>query len=147
VSDLLTRGIVSAIGRSSRLEALMVVTSVAACALTNLMSNVATANILLPALACVGPLKGEMPLCVLTPVAFSISLALITPIGTPPNAIVLANGRVTVTHLLKVGSVCSGIFLITVLLYSIFVVPLLMSCPLDPSVSGDRAVLDSCGVS
>ena len=89
------------------LTGLTVVASLAACCCTNLMSNVAVANILLPTLACAGPARGKPPLVLLAPVAWAVSLALLFPIGTPPNAIVMANGNVTVIMMAKVSPPCA----------------------------------------
>ena len=89
------------------------------------MSNIASANILLPALACVGPHHGKGPLLVLAPVTMAASLALLFPVATPPNAIVLGNGRVSVQQMLRVGGVVTACCLSTVLLYGLFVTPLL----------------------
>lgn len=89
------------------------------------MSNVAAANILLPSLACVGPTKGKAALYVLAPVALSVSMALLFPMGTPPNAIVLSNGNATLRQMVVVGSVLTVVLLITILCWCFFVLPVL----------------------
>lgn len=109
----------------SSVEALIVSASALTCAATNIMSNVAAANILLPSLACVGPQHGLAPLAVLLPIALSSSLALLFPIGTPPNAIVISNGRVSTLQMLIVGSLCTVLCLSAIIAYGIFVFPLL----------------------
>ncbi len=105
------------------------------------MSNVATANILLPALACIGPKHHMSPLVVIAPVALGTSLALLFPIGTPPNAIVLANGNIQLQQMVKIGAICTVMFLTTILLYCIYVVHLMSDVHDVP-----QSVLDVCGV-
>ena len=115
------------------------IASVVSCMCTNVMSNVAAANVLLPAIECVGPEYNASPLTVVVPVALSISLAFLFPIGTPPNAIVLSNKKVTVNVLFKVGVICTVVFLFSVIFYSQFIMPFIYD---TKHVS--QAVLDSC---
>jgi len=68
--------------------------------LSNLMSNTATANILMP-LAVTMALGNAAELAV--PIAFGCSAAMILPVATPPNAMVYATGRCGVGELRKVG--------------------------------------------
>lgn len=103
------------------------------------MSNVAAANIIFPALACVGPAEQIAPLYVLTPVAIAASLAFLFPIGTPPNAIVLGNKNITTRQMLIVGTICTVLCMSTVLLYSIYICPLIYDVYNVPS-----SVLDEC---
>lgn len=123
------------------LPAITVLATLAACGATNVMSNVATANILLPALACVGPKHHVAPLVVLAPVALGTSLALLFPIGTPPNAIVLANGNVQLGQMARVGAICTALSLAAILLYCLCIMPLVLDISDVP-----QSVLDSCGV-
>jgi solute carrier family 13 (sodium-dependent dicarboxylate transporter), member 2/3/5 len=91
------------------------------------MSNVAAANVLLPSLACVAPHYGKSPLTILMPVTLSISMALLFPMGTPPNAIVLTNKRVNTLQLFRVGCICTIVFLATIILYCIWIMPLIVN--------------------
>lgn len=90
---------------------------------TNIMSNVATSNILLPTLACMGPARNVPPLQLLVPVTMCTSLAMLFPIGTPPNAFIMTNGNVSVTTMAKVGSITTVVFLCTTLIFSTFLLP------------------------
>ena len=85
------------------LVTMTVIVCLIATVMTNLISNVAAANILLPILACAGPRHGHPAIVVLAPVAICTSLAFLLPVGTPPNAIIMANGNVTVTTMIKVS--------------------------------------------
>lgn len=106
-----------------QLPGFITIASILSCMVTNVLSNVAAANVLLPSLACVGPHYGRSPLLVLMPVTLSISLALLFPMGTPPNAIVMTNKRVTTTLLLKFGILCTLCFLTTIILYCTYLMP------------------------
>jgi di/tricarboxylate transporter len=117
------------------LTAFIIVACLFACTVTNFMSNVAAANIIIPPLACVGPRHGYSPVMVLFPVLMSTCLALLFPMGSPCNAIVLANGSVTLMQMVKVGIVATIIFLTTILLYSLYVFPLFSYTKLVPDTA------------
>eukprot|EP01038_Epipyxis_sp_PR26KG_P005699 gene5699-7867_t len=97
ISNLLTSG------HWSSFSELTIVASFAACAITNFMSNIACANILIPSLACIGPSHNYDPLAMLMPVTIAISIALLFPIGSPPNAFALANNNTSVKQMFIVG--------------------------------------------
>ena len=89
---------------------LMIIGSGLLCyALSNFISNTATAALLVPILAVVGtaaaenlaPLGGVAPL--LIGLAMSASLAMILPISTPPNALAHATGMVEQKDMMRVG--------------------------------------------
>ncbi|MCQ2269415.1 MAG: SLC13 family permease [Bacteroidaceae bacterium] len=89
---------------------LMIIGSGLLCyALSNFISNTATAALLVPILAVVGtaaaenlaPLGGVSPL--LIGLAMSASLAMILPISTPPNALAHATGMVEQKDMMRVG--------------------------------------------
>jgi hypothetical protein len=110
-------------------------------AFTNVMSNVATANILLPSIACVGPTRGQHPLVMMMPVALSISLALLLPIGTPPNAIVLSNGNITLKQMATTGALCTIVFMVVNMCYCLFLVPLIFG-----EAHLKESILEACGI-
>ena len=72
---------------------------------SNLMSNTAAANILLPiGVVLVEASGGALaPATVLIPVALSCSIAMALPISTPPNALVFASGRLSTRDFLPCG--------------------------------------------
>lgn len=80
-------------------------------ALSNFISNTATAALLVPILAVVGtaakdtlaPLGGVSPL--LIGIALSASLAMVLPISTPPNALAHATGMIQQKQMMRVGIV------------------------------------------
>ena len=77
-----------------------------ATVLSNLMSNTAAANVILPlALALLGTTHAYL----VVPVALSASAAMCLPVSTPPNAIVYGTGRLSTRDLFGAGLLV-GIF-------------------------------------
>lgn len=69
--------------------------------LSNLMSNTATANIMMPiGLALVGTTNSVM---FALPIALACSSAMCLPISTPPNAVAFASGRVATKDFMHIG--------------------------------------------
>lgn len=86
-------------------EPLLVVVTVALVVvfLTEMTSNTAVTNALLPILAAAAIGIGVHPFLLLVPAALAASLAFMLPVATPPNAIVFASGRVTVPQMARAG--------------------------------------------
>ena len=68
--------------------------------LSNLMSNTAAANILVP--LSIAMAVGAEPR-IAPPVAMSASAAMCLPIATPPNALAYASGRLSTGDFVRVG--------------------------------------------
>ena len=83
--------------------AMVVVICVTVAVLTEVTSNVATANILLPVLAAVGRDTGINPLYLMIPATVTCSYAFMLPVATPPNAIAHEASGMTTTQMMKVG--------------------------------------------
>jgi sodium-dependent dicarboxylate transporter 2/3/5 len=91
---------------------LMVVFALFACVMSSVMSNTATANLLMPIVigmsgVAIGPL--------VVTIAFACSLAMVLPVSTPPNAIAFSSGEITVRDLVKPGLILSAAGLLLVL--------------------------------
>lgn len=71
--------------------------------LSNLMSNTATASILVP--VGIGLVSGAANAAMAVVIALCCSLAMCLPISTPPNAVAFASGRVKTVDLLGIGLV------------------------------------------
>lgn len=86
--------------------------------LTELTSNTATAQILLPILAALAIQLEVNPYLLMIPATISASFAFMLPVGTPPNAIVFSSHRVKIYEMSK-----AGIFLniIGIIVTSLFV--------------------------
>ena len=70
---------------------------------TEITSNTAAANMLVPVAIAVAGAAGVSPVPPAIGVAIAASLAYMLPISTPPNAIVYGTGRVPVTAMVKCG--------------------------------------------
>ena len=74
-----------------------------AALVSNLMSNTAAANILLPVTLVIAGATGQDAAALVIPVALSCSVAMALPISTPPNALVYASGRLRSLDYLPTG--------------------------------------------
>ena len=72
-------------------------------ALSEVASNTATAALLLPIAGAMAAGMGQHPLYLMLPIALSASLGLMLPAATPPNALALGSGHVTVTKMAITG--------------------------------------------
>jgi sodium-dependent dicarboxylate transporter 2/3/5 len=71
--------------------------------LTELTSNLATTEMILPILASVAVVTEVNPLLLMIPATLSASCAFMMPVATPPNAIVFGSERITVGEMARVG--------------------------------------------
>lgn len=87
--------------------------------LTELTSNTATTEMILPILASVAFAMKANPLILMIPATLSASCAFMMPVATPPNAIVFGSGRIKISEMARVGIFINiiGIFVITAFFY------------------------------
>ncbi|MDX2436858.1 MAG: SLC13 family permease [Acidobacteriota bacterium] len=71
--------------------------------LTELTSNTATTEMILPILASVAVAMKVNPLLLMIPATLSASCAFMMPVATPPNAIIFGSGRVKIAEMARVG--------------------------------------------
>lgn len=71
--------------------------------LTEVTSNTATTQVLLPVLGGAAAAMGAHPLLIMLPATLSASCAFMLPIATPPNAIVFGSGRIPMHDMVRVG--------------------------------------------
>lgn len=83
--------------------------------LTELTSNVATTEMILPVLAALAVVVGVNPLFLMIPATIACSFAFMLPVATPPNAIVFGTGKVPITAMVRTGFVFNalGVALLT----------------------------------
>lgn len=72
---------------------------------SELMSNTAQVTLMLPLLAAASASADVHPYLLMVPATLSASLAFMMPVGTPPNAIVFASGRLKLADMARVGLV------------------------------------------
>ncbi len=89
--------------------------------LTELTSNVATTEMILPILAAVAVAMRVNPLLLMVPATLSASCAFMMPVATPPNAIIFGSGRVRVPEMARAGVFLNliGVLVIASLFYLI----------------------------
>lgn len=112
-------------GKMSGLEAvhpviLVIAISLLVTFLTEVTSNTATTEMILPVLAGLAVAVKINPLLLMIPATLSASFAFMLPVATPPNAIVFGSGRITIAEMSRVGIVLNfiGAVLITVAIYT-----------------------------
>jgi len=87
--------------------------------LTEVTSNTATTEVLLPVLAGTATVMGVHPLLLMLPATLSASCAFMLPIATPPNAIVFSSGEVEMRDMVRAGLILNlvGVLVITTLFF------------------------------
>jgi len=87
--------------------------------LTELTSNTATTEMILPILAGIAISSGINPLLLMLPATLSGSMAFMLPVATPPNAIIFATNRIKVIEMARAGIYLNlaGAAIITVMTY------------------------------
>jgi sodium-dependent dicarboxylate transporter 2/3/5 len=128
---MFTTGLAERIGRSliatSGAESLWAVTAVmtaVAILTTEVTSNTAATNMLVPVALAVAKAAGISPIPPALGVAFGASMAYMLPISTPPNAIVYGSGLVPVTAMIRCG------LLLDLVSFAVILAGLRLLCPL-----------------
>ena len=87
--------------------------------LTELTSNTATIEMLLPVLAGLSVSTEINPLLFMLPATLSASLAFMLPVATPPNAIIFGTNRLRIIDMAKTGIILNliGVIIITLATY------------------------------
>jgi sodium-dependent dicarboxylate transporter 2/3/5 len=87
--------------------------------LTEVTSNTATTEVLLPILAGTATAMGVHPLLLMLPATLSASCAFMLPIATPPNAIVFSSGEVEIRDMVRAGLVLNliGVLVIATIFF------------------------------
>jgi len=92
-------------------------------AVTEVTSNVATANILLPVLAELARSTNTNPLYFMVPATVTCSFAFMLPVATPPNAIVFSASGMRTSEMMAAGAVlnvlCIGVAVAAVNTYGV----------------------------
>lgn len=91
--------------------------------LTEITSNTATTEVMLPILAGVSVAMGVNPLMLMLPATISASCAFMLPVATPPNAIVFGSGCIEMRRMVRTGLILNfvGVILITAIFYLVAV--------------------------
>jgi sodium-dependent dicarboxylate transporter 2/3/5 len=98
---------------------LIIIVTVIASFLSEIASNTAVANMLIPILIAIGTAIGVSPFLLIIPATLACSNVFMLPISTPPNAIVYGSGKLSMTDMLRTGFWLHliGLVIMTVLVY------------------------------
>lgn len=92
---------------------------------SEILSNTATAALLIPISASLAPSIGIDPLMLMVPLTIATSFGFMMPVGTPPNAIVFATGHLSVSRMARVGLPLDIISIVMVTVLTSILVPLI----------------------
>ena len=84
--------------------------------LTELTSNVASTQMLLPVFASLAVSSGNNPILFMIPATIASSLAFMLPTATPPNAIIFGTERIRIRTMVRTGFVLNMTGILVVLL-------------------------------
>ena len=100
---------------------LILIVCMALTFLTELTSNTATTEMILPILASVAVVTGTHPLVLMIPATLSASCAFMMPVATPPNAIVFGSDRITVGEMARTGILLNliGVLVIATIVFTV----------------------------
>jgi sodium-dependent dicarboxylate transporter 2/3/5 len=108
-------------GRLENLHPLLLVAAICFLLtfLTEVTSNTATTEVVLPVLAGTAGAMEIHPLLVMIPATLSASCAFMLPIATPPNAIIFGSGQVEMRQMIRAGIWLNliGVILIALVFY------------------------------
>ncbi len=87
--------------------------------LTELSSNTATTEMLLPVFAGIAVHIGVNPLLLMIPATMAASLAFMLPVATPPNAIIFGTDKLEISEMVKTGFWLNiaGVLIISLIMY------------------------------
>ena len=87
--------------------------------LTELTSNTAVAQMIIPVAASISVAIGLNPLLLMITVTLSASMAFMLPVATPPNTIIFASGRIKIFEMAKTGFTLNliGVIIVSLIVY------------------------------
>ncbi|MGG1240267.1 DASS family sodium-coupled anion symporter [Bacillus sonorensis] len=91
--------------------------------LTEITSNTATATMILPVLASLALALNVHPFALMVPAAMAANCAFMLPVGTPPNAIIFASGKLKISEMVKTGFVINIFTLILIIGAVFYILP------------------------
>jgi sodium-dependent dicarboxylate transporter 2/3/5 len=94
--------------------------------LTELTSNMASTEMLLPILASIAKSSGIHPLSIMVPATLAASCAFMLPAATAPNAIIFGSNRVRIIDMVKAGFLINIISVMIISFFSLLIIPALV---------------------
>ncbi|MCB1175570.1 MAG: SLC13/DASS family transporter [Leptospiraceae bacterium] len=98
---------------------LVFVICIAVSFLTELTSNTALTQVVLPVIAALAAARGLAPLLIMIPATLSASCAFMMPVATPPNAIVFGSEKIRIADMARTGLILNLVCAIFITLYSL----------------------------
>lgn len=111
------------------LIALILVVAILSIFISEVMSNVAQVIVFAPVVTGIAEALHINPFLLGIPMTLAASCASMMPMGTPPNAIVFSSGHIKLKEMIKTGFVMNLISIILIVLFSYYVVPLVLTLP------------------
>lgn len=105
---------------------IVILTTALVLFLTEITSNTATATMILPILASLALAINVHPYAVMVPAAMAANCAFMLPVGTPPNAIIYATGRITISEMVRAGFWINILAIVLIVGAVYFILPLVM---------------------
>lgn len=105
---------------------IVLVLTAAVLAMTEVMSNTATSNMLIPITIGLAMAIGVAPYGLMAAVALASSCAFMLPISTPPNAAVFSSDHLTIQTMVKAGFWMNVFSIIVIVLFVYFLQPILL---------------------
>ncbi|WP_416189087.1 SLC13 family permease [Neisseria sp. CCUG17229] len=88
--------------------------------LTNFTSNTASSALLIPMFASIAKQMGLPETALVLIIGIGASCAFMLPVGTPPNALIFASGKIRQREMLSVGLVLSAFSVVIITIWSYF---------------------------
>jgi solute carrier family 13 (sodium-dependent dicarboxylate transporter), member 2/3/5 len=100
---------------------IVIITATTIIFLTELTSNTASTQMILPILASVSVAIGLNPLLLMLTATVSASMAFMLPVATPPNTIVFASERIRIPEMVRAGFALNilGIIIVSLIIFLI----------------------------
>lgn len=105
---------------------IIIVVTVIAIFMSEVMSNIAQVIVLAPVVTGIAEAIHLNPFMLGIPMTLAASCASMMPMGTPPNAIVFASGHIQLKQMIRVGLVMNVISIVLIVLFTYFVLPAFM---------------------
>ena len=94
--------------------------------LTEFTSNTATAAAFLPIASSLAVGAGMSPIVLSVAAGLAASNGFMLPVGTPPNAIVFASGRLTIPQMARAGLILDLVFIVLITAVAYWLVPMVL---------------------
>lgn len=109
--------------KSYPLSAIVLIVSMGMNLLTELTSNTATTQLVMPILLSSAKVMGVAPVWLALPAVLSASCAFMFPVATPPNAIIFGSKKIKIYEMFRVGIMLNIISIFVISCISYFLIP------------------------